>query len=280
MDSNSNEDIIEEQIPECKVCYTTENLMGVPVCECRGSMGNICCDCLRTILNNQRRIVPLCPDCSRPYRNYRVVRAQHISYNDYMTQNNGLTYTTISYMSFGGVCYLTLVNLWYWLSSFSEEWQPLFTTIYLVLMFIFVMSGTRLGVSIFEDITRYRNRGHVGRVFPVLTNEDNTVLPIDDSNMTDTQQAFGANIEGFDDIPYIDEEEDVLPDIEQGQVAVHMELNNKMNAFAYPEDYPLDYEDPYVMFHIAKGPLSFEGQYIPYIDEEEEEEPKYQDSYL
>ena len=124
-DSFKNDDQ-EKDEPECKVCFATQNLMGVPICECRGTVGNLCRGCLRTILtdeNGDERIPPpVCADCKGQYRNYRVVERQpEMTYMEYVEQNSGFTWATFfSFISWEAI-FLIGINVWYWVYPFETQ---------------------------------------------------------------------------------------------------------------------------------------------------------------
>ena len=288
MDPNSGRR--RSEVPECKICFTSDNLMGVPVCECRGSVGSICRNCLFTILGNsieggqQRHI---CADCHRPYRNYSLdYRQSDISYNEYMNETDGLSYGRIGATFSCEAIIIIIFNLIYWLLPIPANQQSFLTIVYMVIMGIFIIVNIAFGRDIYRDVVRYRNRPatELAGVIPVPPHHE-SVIQIEEEPKVPAIDQF----EKVDDIPHMDEQYLVpvfeaphrLPSIQKENVGFDIELQdmgpiipppffepNDQVAIAIQErEYPpLPAEETIDQGYIDNS-VKFDD--IPYADEEE-----------
>ena len=135
---------------------------------------------------------------------------------------------------------------------------------------------TTLFVShLYDDYQTYLNRPvRAEEIVPVLPNQE-FVIQIEEPKVPAIEQAQIYNIEGLEDIPYVDEEGYFVPIFEAPRVLPNMQMSDHA-PFAFPEQYP---EEHYAPLPIEQGHQRFSDSEFTYIDEEEEE-PEYQDTYL
>ena len=299
MDPNSDENNGKRNdVPECKICFDTQNLMGVPVCECRGTVGNICRKCFLTLLNQPRRLRAHCRDCNKPYRNYCLTyRQREISYNEYMNQTQGLTLGVIAGTFAWESIIIVIFNLLYWFLPIPDTQQGFITAVYLIVMGIFIVMNLEFGREIYQAFSRYWNRPatEVGGVIPVIPRLE-TVIQIEEPDIPAIDQGYVDNDED-NDIPYMDDPQyfvpifeapHPLPSIQKENVGIDIELQD-MGPIIPPLFFEPNEQAPtpvlekeYAPPPIEQGPLSFPHLgYTLFIDEEgEEEETEYQDTYL
>ena len=257
----------ENEESNCKYCYGTEDLMGIPICGCTGSMSNICRNCLRQSLAsntmdelNRHK----CRDCLQPYYNIELVmRPPEVSFYEYLNRRNQFSGTLVWGGSIGVA--LVVINILYWFITYDFEpgAQNLISFIYLAFMVGLFCAGGNIGYETYQEHTRYLNRKP-------------TVL-------IDVLPSVGAT----QDLPPIEYGyQNVSPVIQRRR----MPFNDQVQ-FDIEEEADFDQGDDFELQKMAqkdwippKQQFAFTAEGIddiPYIDEgEEEDEPEYQDTYL
>ena len=176
----------KKDVPECGTCLGTVNLMGVHVCDCRGSIGQICRNCLCTLLDNANRAnpgeQPRCRTCLAPYRNYRRVPGQrYITFREFVEQNDGFTFETIFGTFSCEAIVILVVTLLFWFFPFENPMiQGIATGTYAMVWVICVLFSFQFCVFIYDDYQRYLNRPQVLYVEPAITGQEPPIDALED----------------------------------------------------------------------------------------------------